>query len=367
MGADVLVVGAGPAGLATAIAASLQGLRAIVADSRRPPIDKTCGEGLLPEAVAALRSLGIELNSRLAFPLKGIRFADEESSACASLPGGTAFGLRRTALNQLLINRAAQVGVEFLWGARITSFDSRAVNIAHTGHSYRWLVGADGRDSAVGKWAGLHTRRVRQLRYGFRKHYSITPWAELVEVYWGDRCQMFATPTGRQEVCVSVLTSDPQMRIERALPNFPALARHLQGALAFTTEHGAVTALERTRAVVHGNVALVGDASGSIDGIAGVGLSLAFQQAISLGQALAREDLNDYQCAHRRIAQMPALMNRLLLLMDRSAWIRRKALRLFAESPWMFSALMSQHTGQRGAEELRPRELVDLGWRVLWA
>jgi glycine/D-amino acid oxidase-like deaminating enzyme len=207
MGADVLVVGAGPAGLATAIAASLQGLRAIVADSRRPPFDKTCGEGLLPEAVAALRSLGIELNSRLAFPLKGIRFADEESSACASLPGGTAFGLRRTALN----------------------------------------------------------------------------------------------------------------------------------------------------------------ASGSIDGIAGVGLSLVFQQAISLGQALAREDLNDYQSAHRRIANMPALMSRLLRLMDRSAWIRRKALRLFVESPWMFSALMSQHTGQRGAEALRPRELVDLGWRVLWA
>jgi flavin-dependent dehydrogenase len=367
MGADVLVVGAGPAGLATAIAASLQGLRAIVVDSRRPPIDKTCGEGLLPKAVVALRSLGIELDSRLAFPLKGIRFSDEESSACASLPGGTAFGLRRTALNQLLIDRAAQVGAEFLWSARITSFDSRAVNIAHTRHTYRWLVGADGRDSAVRKWAGLHARSARRVRYGFRKHYSVTPWADLVEVYWGDRFQMFATPTGPDEVCVCLLTSDPQMRIERALPHFPALARRLQSTATLTTEHGAVTALERTRAVVRGNIALVGDASGSVDGIAGVGLSLAFQQAISLGEALARGDLDYYQAAYRRITKMPARMNRLLLLMNQNAWIRRKALRLFAESPWMFSTLMSQHTGQQGTEELRARELVDLGWRVLWA
>jgi flavin-dependent dehydrogenase len=367
MGADVLVVGAGPAGLATAIAASLQGLRAIVVDSRHPPIDKTCGEGLLPEAVSALNSLGIQLNSPQAFPLKGIRFSDQESSACASLSGGTAFALRRTALNQLLIERAAQLGVEFLWGARITSFDSRVVNIAHTRHTYRWLVGADGRDSVVRKWAGLHRPTARRVRFGFRKHYSVTPWADLVEVHWGNRFQIFATPTGPEEVCVCLLTSDPRIRIEQALPHFPALAQHLHGAAALTTEHGAVTALEPARAVARGNIALVGDASGTVDGIAGVGLSLAFQQAISLGEALAREDLNYYQAAHRRIARMPARMNRLLLLMNHSAWIRRKALRLFAKSPRMFSALMSLHTGQGGTEQIRARHLLDLGWRVLWA
>jgi flavin-dependent dehydrogenase len=367
MGADVLVVGAGPAGLATAIAASLQGLRATVADSRRPPIDKTCGEGLLPEAVAALRRLGIELSSRLAFPFKGIRFTDEASSACASLVEGTAFGLRRTALNQLLIERAAQVGVTLLWGARVSGFDSQGVSIDGTRHHCRWLVGADGRDSAVRKWARLNTVGARRLRFGFRRHYLITPWTDFVEVYWGERCQMVVTPTGAEEICVSLLTSDPQMRIERALPQFPGLARRLQGAPTLTSEQGAVTALERTRAVVRGNIALVGDASGTVDGIAGLGLSLAFQQAISLGEALAREDLNYYQAAHLRICKIPARLNRLLLLMNQSTWIRRKALRLFADSPRLFSGLMSLHTGQRGPEEIKARELLDLGWRVLWA
>ena len=367
MGADVLVVGAGPAGLATAIAASLQGLRVMVADSRRPPIDKTCGEGLLPGAVAALRRLGIELDSRLAFPFKGIRFTDEESSACASLPGGTAFGLRRTALSGMLIERAAQTGVEFLWGARVTGLDSRGARIDGTSYLFRWLVGADGRDSAVRKWARLNTRGARRRRFGFRRHYSIAPWTDVVEVYWGERCQMFATPTGAEEVSVSLLTSDPQMRIDRALPNFPGLARRLQGAATLTTELGAVTAFERARAVVRGNIALVGDASGSVDGIAGLGLSLAFRQAIYLGEALAREDLKYYQAAHRRISKIPARLNRVLLMMNESALMRRKVLRLFAESPGMFGALISLHTGQRRPEQLKASEVLDLGWRVLWA
>jgi len=367
MGTDVLVVGGGPAGLATAIAARLQGLRATVVDSRRPPIDKTCGEGLLPGAVAALRRLGIELDSSLAFPFKGIRFTDEESSACASLPGATAFGLRRTALSQILIERAAQIGVEFLWGGRVTGLDSSGVRIDGTRHLFRWLVGADGRDSAVRKWARLNTRGGRHRRFGFRRHYLITPWTDVVEVYWGERCQMFVTPTGSEEVSVSLLTSDPQMRIDRALPHFPSLARRLHGAATLTTELGAVTAFERARAVVRGKIALVGDASGSVDGIAGLGLSLAFQQAIFLGEALARKDLKYYQAAHRRICKIPTRLNRVLLLMSESAWMRRKVLRLFAESPGMFAALISLHTGQRAPEELKAGEVFDLGWRVLWA
>jgi menaquinone-9 beta-reductase len=367
MGADVLVVGAGPAGLATAIAASLQGLRVAVADSRRPPIDKTCGEGLLPEAVAALRSLGIDLNSRLAFPFKGIRFTDEQYSACGSLADGTAFGLRRTALSELLIQRASQVGVEFFWGARATGFDSQSVKIDGLRHSFRWLVGADGRDSEVRKWARLDSRCARRVRFGFRSHYSISPWTNFVEVYWGERCQMFATPTGAEEVCVSVLTSDPHLRIERALLKFPGLARRLRGAATLTPERGAVTALEWRRSVVRGNIALVGDASGSVDGIAGVGLSLAFQQAICLGEAMARQDLKFYQAAHRRICKIPTRLNRVLLMMSESAWIRRKVLRLLAESPGTFGALMSLHTGQRAPEELKARDVIDLGWRALWA
>ena len=51
---DVFVIGGGPAGLAAAIAARQQGLRVLVADGAKPPIDKACGEVLMPDAITAL-------------------------------------------------------------------------------------------------------------------------------------------------------------------------------------------------------------------------------------------------------------------------------------------------------------------------
>ena len=56
---DVLVVGAGPAGLATAISCAQAGLSVTVAEPRTGPIDKACGEGLMPAAVARLAALGV--------------------------------------------------------------------------------------------------------------------------------------------------------------------------------------------------------------------------------------------------------------------------------------------------------------------
>src|SRR5208282_3866466 len=58
---DVFVVGGGPAGLATAIAARRHGLSVVLADGAVPPIDKPCGEGLMPDGVEALGDLGITI------------------------------------------------------------------------------------------------------------------------------------------------------------------------------------------------------------------------------------------------------------------------------------------------------------------
>jgi menaquinone-9 beta-reductase len=367
MGADVLVVGGGPAGIATAIAASLKGLRVTVADARRPPIDKPCGEGLLPQAVAALRRFGIGLDSNRAFPLAGFRFTDENSSASAPIQRGIAFGMRRTALHNLLIERAAEVGVSFLWGARVSDFHAGGARIGGTFISCKWLVGADGQDSAVRKWARLKSRGTMLSRFGFRRHFFIPPWTDLVEVHWGECCQMVVTPTGVEEICVSVFSSDPRMRIGQALEQFPEASRRLREVRGATPEQGAITALERAHAVVRGRVALVGDASCTVDGIAGQGMSLAFQQASYLAEALAREDLSYYESAHQHISRIPARMTRLLLLMDRSAWLRKKVLRLFAAKPAVFSKMIGVHTGELSQEAIRARELFDLGCRVLRA
>jgi len=357
-------VGAGPAGLATAIAAARRGFRVIVADGRKPPIDKPCGEGLLPEAVDALSAIGIKLDSTSAFPFTGIQFADEASSASTRFARGKAFGLRRTLLHELLVHRADQAGVSIYWGTQISGVESRGLRIGGQTVRYRWLVGADGWDSVVGKSAGLGSLRQYRSRFAFRRHFEVRPWTDMVEVHWEERCQMIVTPTGVDEVCVAAFSNDPHMRIDRALAWFPAIARRLSGARPLSAEAGAVTSLGRARAVTRGNIALVGDASCALDGIAGQGLSLALREALALAEAFARNDLASYHAAHRKITRRPALMTQLLLWMDANEWLRRKVLRLFANKPAVFSKLMAIHTGESSQRTPEAHEIPGLGWNL---
>ena len=363
----MLIVGGGPAGLAAAIAARATGLRVTLVDSRKPPIDKACGEGLLPEGVAALRNLGVDPRDASPAPLAGISFSDEDSSASARFPRGTAFGLRRTALHKLLLDRAASAGVEFVWGGRVSDLDCAGAKISGEWIRCRWLIGADGQQSSVRRFARLGRDLRGPTRFGFRRHFAVAPWTDRVEVYWGRRSQMVITPTGAEEICVSLFSSDSHLRIDEALHEFPQVAHHLGGARPVSTLAGAVTSLGRAEAVTRQNIALVGDASGAVDGIAGQGLSLAFQQAQALGEALGRGDLAYYEFEHSRIMRNASRMTRLLLLMSASATMRRKALRLFAARPSIFSRLIAVHAGEAPPDALGAAEILDLGWCVLWA
>ena len=127
---EVIVVGGGPAGIVAAIAARRLDLQVTVLDARMPPINKPCGEGILPQGVAALGRLGISLPPESTFPLRGIRFVNGEHSVRADFSGATGFSVRRVKLHQLLLNHAAEAGVEFRWGTRVMQIDTEAVTTA---------------------------------------------------------------------------------------------------------------------------------------------------------------------------------------------------------------------------------------------
>ncbi len=107
-------------------------------------------------------------------------------------------------------------------------------------------------------------------------------------------------------------------------------------------------------ASVVAHVALVGDASGSVDPLTGEGIGLGLKQAAALVEAIKRDDLQRYQAAHDRIGRVPRLMSRLMLLMDAHPHLRRRALQAFAAEPSsLFSRLLDVQVGETGAFEMR--------------
>jgi flavin-dependent dehydrogenase len=352
---DVFVIGGGPVGLAAAIAARRKGFRVSVADGAGPCVDKACGEGLLPDGVAAAAALGLTLPAAESFALRGIRFHGEGVSVAAEFPGGHGRGMRRTTLHRILAEEAERRGVDVRWNVPVTGL---------AGVSARWVVGADGIGSRVRAWAGLDDFVRDRRRYGFRLHFRTAPWTDYVEIYWGDGCQVYVTPVAPDEVCVALISRDPKARVNETLRRFPVLVSRLKGASQSSTERGSLTASRKLRRVARGNAALVGDASGSVDAITGEGLCLGFRQALALADAFEREDLALYESAHRRLARRPGFMADFMLTLDRSRWLRGRALPALASRPCLFGSLLAMHVGAA-----RPRDFaascLALGWKIL--
>lgn len=361
---DVFVVGGGPAGLAAAIAARRQGLDVTVADHSFPPIDKACGEGIMPDGLAAALALGIPIDLSAGHPFRGIRFSESGLSVDARFPGGSGLGIRRTVLNRVLIEHATALGVHFAWGSSVTAIDARAVAIEGCTVRARWIVGADGGHSRVRRWADLEASTRHSVRFGFRRHYRITPWSEYMEIHWGARGQLYITPVGLEELCVVLISNDPRYRLEDALSHFPDVAARLAGSAPDGNERGGASITRRLRSVYRGNVSLIGDASGSVDAITGEGLCLLFQQAAALARSLAAGDLALYQKEHRRIGRRPAFMADFMLLLDGRNRFRRRVLRAFAARPKLFGEMLATHVGGSTPAAFASNSLA-LGWRML--
>ncbi len=347
---DVFVIGGGPAGLAAAIAARQQGFRVTVADGARPPIDKACGEALMPDAVAGLESLGIVVPATDAFLLGGVRFLASGLSAEAAFPSGSCgLSVRRIVLHRIMIERAAALGVDLLWQTAVTGISRDEVQLGGRSIRSRWIVGGDGTNSRVRRWANLNLHSRRGLRYAFRRHYRIRPWTDRMEVYWG-----------------AVASHDPGLRLEESLLAFPELNARLRGVETTSVVRGSVSSNHRLKQVWRENVALIGDASGTVDAITGEGLGLSFRQAVVLAECLRSGSLAGYSAAHRRLALRPLLMARLMLTLDGHPRIQQRTLQVFRKRPEIFRRLLALHIGNLSPLHLALDGLT-LGWGLLTA
>jgi menaquinone-9 beta-reductase len=357
---DVFITGGGPAGLSCAIAAAQQGLTVEVAEGLAPPIDKACGEGLMPDTLDALGLLGIDhaaLATAESHPFRGIRFIGTDRSGhrvCtqATFPEGEGRGMRRILLHQLLLDRAVALGVRLRWQTVVQAIEpgegrerGTVRTNRHTIHP-RFIVGADGHQSRIRAWAGLDRAITSARRIGLRQHFGIAPWSDCVEVYWSDHGQAYVTPVASDEICVAFIADRRFPSVARALAHFPELQDRLAGASATNTPRGAITLSRKLHRVTRNNIALIGDASGSVDAVTGEGLGLCFRQSLALAKALSVEDLASYQQAHLALLRLPQFMGRTMLLLDSSPRLRNRALTALQRRPQFFQQMLRVHVGQ---------------------
>ncbi|HEV2732784.1 MAG TPA: FAD-dependent monooxygenase [Terriglobales bacterium] len=246
---DVFVAGGGPAGLATVIAARRHGLSVLVVDGAVPPIDKPCGEGLMPDGVEALHNLGITIPHGEAQPFRGIRFVSGKREAETVFPREIAHGIRHTTLHRIMVEHAAASGVSMCWRAAVTGLHPEGALVAGDLVRARWVVGADGAQSRVRYWARLDAHQHKNVRFAFRRHYRMEPLTDFMEFHWGERCQLYVTAVGPGEICVAMTSDSPKMRLEDALRGFPELSERLRDAEHASSERGAITVSRRLRRV----------------------------------------------------------------------------------------------------------------------
>lgn len=307
---DLLIVGGGPAGLATALHAARAGFDTVVAEPRRAPVDKACGEGLMPGAVRALTALGVQVPGH---PIEGIRYVQGTRRAEARFRHGTGLGVRRTSLHSALHQAVRDAGVPVV-RLRVEEArqDATGVLVPGTGLRARWLVAADGLHSPLRRSLGLKVHSRGAPRYGLRRHYAVPSWSSRVEVHWGEHGEAYVTPLGPELVGIAVLSAR-RAPFDTQLAHFPELLARLPPETAVTPVQGAGPLRQKARTRVHGRVLLVGDAAGYIDALTGEGLSLALAGAQALVGNLRRGTPGRYETDWHRATRRHRLLTELLL------------------------------------------------------
>ncbi|MBA3264932.1 MAG: NAD(P)/FAD-dependent oxidoreductase [Nocardioidaceae bacterium] len=294
---DLLVAGGGPVGLATALYARRAGLSVEVVEPRAGTIDKACGEGLMPGAVAALEDLNVRFEGH---PIAGIRYCDSKRSVHVEFRAGPGRGVRRTALHTALADaaRAEGVVVHTRPMGPVTQ-DDRGVYADGLAASY--LAAADGLHSPLRRSLELDAPTARRRRYGLRAHYPVAPWTSFVEVHWADDLEAYVTPVAAESVGVAILTQR-RAPFSEQLRAFPHLVDRLHGTTGGETR-GAGPLQQRSRSRVCGRVLLVGDAAGYVDALTGEGISVGMASARALVDCLAREEPQAYERKWRQASR----------------------------------------------------------------
>ena len=339
---DVVVAGGGPSGLAVAIFARLRGLSVVVLEQRKNlPIDKCCGEGVMPHGVGLMEQMGLKVDEDGVSPYRGITYIEATDpqrliTAQGYFPSEPGLGVRRTHLHQALLARARELGADVRLGTKVTGLSEDGFLTKDGDVVGKWRVAADGLRSPLRHNAGLSVSKKSIKRFGVRRHYAMPPWSDMVEVHLGKNCEAYVTPVGANRVGVALLSSQGSAKYDVLLAQFPQLAACVADAPADSSDAGAGPLHQEAHQMVTGNLALVGDASGFGDPLTGEGISLAFGSALNLVDAIEAEDLSQYARAQHALMRRYQGSVAFALFFTQRPRLRRLVVRLFRRFPRLF-------------------------------
>ncbi|RKN43603.1 geranylgeranyl reductase family protein [Micromonospora endolithica] len=172
---DVVVVGAGPAGSAAAIAARRVGARVLLLDRSDFPRDKACGDGIAAHALDVLDELGVPDAVAGYPPLPALRMTSPGGAEVARRLPRPAYTVPRTVFDARLVTAAVAAGA-LLRRHTVRTVQVRADRVVLDGElSARAVVGADGAGSVVRRALGHPVNPDRHLALALRGYAPARP------------------------------------------------------------------------------------------------------------------------------------------------------------------------------------------------
>lgn len=345
--ADVIVVGAGPAGSATSYYLAQQGLKVLLLEKTQFPREKVCGDGLTPRSVKQILDMGIEPTKENGWiKNKGLRIIAGRHRLELKWPELESFpnyGLIKTRhdFDQILAKRAESIGVDLRENTRVMGpirdeQTGRVVGVKAKNKdgnvSYRapFVVAADGVSARMALAIGVQRQENRPMGVAVRTYYKsprtnddfMESW---LEIWDGDKLLpgygwIFGAGDGTSNVGLGILDSSPAFQsidykelLKKWLEQTPREWGYRDENMVGEIRGAALPMGFNRQPFYTQGLILVGDAGGMVNPFNGEGIAYAMESGKVAAEVIGQAAMAENEFAREKLLHLyPALMKQRL-------------------------------------------------------